>query len=370
MNNLQFSREEEFRAVNAVRELYVSLIEKSEGSNGPLYGKTMFPQTAPLANNIHGSSPILYVAAKGGIKQITSSFSSAHSPLTNSPTANSTASTLRLPSHRYVGLHSFRIEGVPYLAAGYSSGVIVVNTHDQDEHKHLIFDRNNTSKFNSICHTGKSLEDTILWGAHSNLGVLRLPIQDLLSDNINSHDYLITLGKSPSYVQPLRLCVSQDKVFASTGSTVYHYNHSHQKFNPLSDFEDDIISAICVQNTTLYSGTTSGKIYRDGTLWHNVGNPTSAIGKIIALPDQNILFTTLTGNLSGPLQWTDGQKTIVVSPPLSQVHDLIQSSNRIFTVENGIIRSARIENKSIAEWSWTAQEYDTIKNGISITVEE
>ncbi len=360
MNNLQFTREEEFRAVNAVRELYASLIEKSAGSIGPLHGKTMFPKTVPLTNNIHASSPILYVAAKNRIEQITPSFSSA----------NSTVSTLRVPPHRYLGLHSFRIEGVPYLAAGYSSGIIIVNTQDQAERQHLVFDRNNTSKFNSIGHTGKTLEDTILWGVHSDFGVLRLPLPDLLSNNINSHDYLISLGTSPSNVQPLRICVSQDRVFASTGSTVYQYNPSHQKFDFYSDLAANTISAICVQDTTPYAGTTSGKIYRDGTLWYNVGNPTSAIGKIIALPDQSILFTTLTRNLSGPLQWTDGQKAIVVSSPLSQVHDMVQSSNHIFTVENRIIRSAMIESKSIAEWNWAAQEYDSIKNGISITVEE
>lgn len=332
MNNNQFTNQKEFRALSAMRELYGSLIrDKTELkiSQGPLCGKTSFPSKESYHEEVRSETSTLYVAGDKKVVVVNSS-----------GTVN-----LPLPPHRYEGLYAFRMETVPYITAGYSTGIIIINTQDKVEEKKTIhLNLQNLphphSKFKTIGHTGNTLEDAILWAAHSDYGILQVPLCELLRGDLSvkpEDEHILPVGKNDS--GPSRLYIAGDKVYASKGSTVYQFDSHRKTFDVIYTLKGERISSLAVKDSAIFAGTMSGKIYQSETLWHDIGNVTATIAKIVPVENDNVLFTTVTNNLYGPLRLAHGAKSISISPSaFASVSDFQVRNGKFFTVEDREIK--------------------------------
>lgn len=339
MNRKEFTDKKEYRTIHSMNVLLSTLIGEKEG---PLHGKVHFPHQAPNENNIYEPSSKVYATSEKKILEVD----------------EREIIDLQFPEQKYQGIHTFRIEGISYIAAGYTSGIniqnISTNREEQiPEQKSIIVDRPQLySKFNHIIHTGTTIEDMVLWSAHSDLGIIKIPIKDLLQTRIkvvqHSSHYIYQLqeiNSNNSNKNHIRLTTNhKEQIYASCNSQVYFFDQASNLFREHHSIPNEKISALAATESSIFTGTTSGKMYCNGRIYGDTKETTSKIIKIIPQNENYIFFSTQTAGLNGPLNMIHNSHQRYYPPTLIPIDDFQLRNNELFTLSEGKIKRFEIND--------------------------
>lgn len=221
--------------------------------------------------------------------------------------------------HRYRSLALFGVESVPYLAAGYSSGIVVINLREREQKKVNveIAGRAENVAFSSLGVIGSGL-DTLLLAVHPLVGFINVPLARFL------HDDVVTVNRSNVLLPPSteRKWLSQirsttEGVYVSHERDILHTDASLRPFDPILSFPA-MVCCFDVKEREVYCGTEGGIVYHNSTRLCRTAHPViSAVQAGVYEGREGVFFQ---GKKRSAVYFTDGDKIMPVSKsPLDTV---------------------------------------------------
>lgn len=259
--------------------------------------------------------------------------------LENGKLNSSTLSTFS--NQRYTSLFPFYIGGANYLAAGYSTGIELANLTETEENRciEVKTDKNTLSGFHSLGIWSLSSEpyDCLLVAAHSDIGVIGVPLEELCGDGvveINFNDpsqekyRLYEKKKDDDHV---RIAIAENRLYVAEGCELFTIAHKENKTaregfveryyhtysQPITALGNEITTG------TIYSATLGGDIFKKGELYY----PTKLLTFVTKIipgkydKDDGVFYQGKINNNISPLFFSNGKKDRIVSPPGATVLD-------------------------------------------------
>lgn len=287
-----------------------------------------------------------------------------------------------LPREDYTSLSGITMgetNPIRYLLVGYRTkqspsgkvaGIYLQNL-GEPEFRHIVVDMNSSQRdsgFQSpqFIRTGESDYDFTLVAAHSEFGVIKVPLDEFVGTTelrigLNDKDHVL-FRKPQDNPSHLRLCAGERGIYFANGKKIY-LSEDLIHFEKVFELPADV-NAI-VSREQVYCGTTDGRIFRDAELFFNLRDINFSIERIFEGAHQGrkgIFFNTYGNNHHERIYFTDGSVKEMVTPSIVGAADFRMSGDSAYYITRGAAVAYHHSKKSKEEIMHRTDDKKSLKH--------
>ncbi|MEK6845742.1 MAG: hypothetical protein AABY26_03205, partial [Nanoarchaeota archaeon] len=252
---------------------------------------------------------------------------------------------LQMPRREYTSFFQFNVGEASYLAAGYPtersgrkycSGITVANLKETEENRSIkvIMEEDTKRGFQSLGIWAISPEpyQCLLVAAHSDIGIIGVPLEELCGDgyvkidlnNLSQKRYLL-YEKNKSREEHIRMTIAGERLYVAEGCKLFTIAQpdGERKKSPESfikqlyhTYSQPVTALGRDSHETIYTATLGGNLFEGKELYYHAEWLT-LVTKIVPgtyNAEEGIFYQGKINNSISPVFFTDGKTERVISP--------------------------------------------------------